>query len=189
MELSGPWELRFPPNWGAPAQLTLPKLISWSEHSDSGVKYFSGTATYRKTIQVPRAMLGGDRRLWLDLGNVQVMATVSLNGRDLGLLWKPPYRVDITRVAKAGDNALEARVVNLWPNRLIGDQQLPADSVRNPEGTLKEWPQWVREGKPSPTGRFTFTTWELWKKDASPIPSGLLGPVRLVPVDMRRFRN
>jgi len=189
VEISGPWELRFPPNWGAPAQLTLPKLISWSEHSDSGVKYFSGTATYRKTIQVPRAMLGGDRRLWLDLGNVQVMATVSLNGQDLGLLWKPPYRVDITRVAKAGDNALEARVVNLWPNRLIGDQQLPADSARNPEGTLKEWPQWVREGKPSPTGRFTFTTWELWKKDASPIPSGLLGPVRLVPVDVRRFRN
>jgi hypothetical protein len=188
-EIGGPWELRFPPNWGAPAQVTLPKLISWSEHSEPGVKYFSGTATYHKTVTVPRAMVGGERRLWLELGDVQVMATVILNGKDLGLLWKPPYRVDITRAVKAGENALEVRVVNLWPNRLIGDQQLPADSARNPEGTLKEWPQWVREGKPSPTGRFAFTTWELWKKDASPIPSGLLGPVRLVPVDVRRLRN
>jgi len=104
---------------------------------------------------------------------------VILNGNNLGLLWKPPYRVDITRAVKAGENALEVRVVNLWPNRLIGDQQLPADSARNPEGTLKSWPQWVREGKPSPTGRYTFTSWRLWKKKDALVPSGLLGPVTI----------
>ncbi len=189
MELDGPWELRFPPNWGAPAQVTLPKLISWSDASDPGMKYFSGTATYRKTFRVPRGLTASNRRLWLDLGNVQVMAAVKLNGRDLGERWKPPYRVDVTRALKTGDNALEIRVVNLWPNRLIGDQQLPPDSQRNPNGTLKEWPQWVQQGKPSPTGHFTFTTWELWKKDSPLVESGLIGPVRLVPEDVRRLRD
>jgi hypothetical protein len=107
------------------------------------------------------------------------MAQVKLNGKDLGILWKPPFRVDITEAAKPGENALEVKVVNLWVNRLIGDEQLPEDSPRNPNGTLKEWPQWLNEGKPSPTGRFTFTTWRLWNKSAPLQPSGLIGPVRL----------
>ena len=116
------------------------------------MKYFSGTATYTRTLSVPSEMLGHDRRLFLDLGKVEVMARVTLNGTDLGLLWKPPYLVDITDVARPGANALEVKVVNLWINRLIGDEQLPEDSLRNPNGTLKEWPQWVNDGKPSPSG-------------------------------------
>jgi hypothetical protein len=80
---------------------------------------------------------------------------------------------------KAGDNALEIGVTNLWINRMIGDEELPEDSDRNPDGTLKAWPQWVQEGKPSPTGRFTFTSWRLWKKGEAPVESGLLGPVTL----------
>jgi hypothetical protein len=181
-QVRGPWHVRFPPKWGAPDGVTLPELVSLSEHSDPGVKYFSGTATYTVTFDLSTDLLGPDRRLYLDLGKVQVMAEVKLNGRALGTLWKPPYQVDITDAAKAGDNALEVRVVNLWPNRMIGDEQLPEDSRRNPNGTLKEWPQWLQEGKPSPTGRYTFTTWRLWRKDA-PLPaSGLLGPVTLRPV-------
>ncbi|MBI5091762.1 MAG: hypothetical protein HZB26_04875 [Candidatus Hydrogenedentes bacterium] len=179
VDVAGPWEVRFSPNSGAPEKVTLDKLISWSEHSDPGVKYFSGTATYTKTINAPNELLGAGRRLYLDLGKVQVMAQVKLNGKDLGVLWKPPYRVDITAAAKPGDNTLEVSVVNLWVNRLIGDEQLPEDSARNPEGTLKEWPQWVNEGKPSPTGRIAFTTWRLWKKDSPLQESGLIGPVTL----------
>jgi hypothetical protein len=179
VEMSGPWELHFPPNWGAPERVTLEKLISWSDHTDPGVKHFSGTATYTKTFNVPGDLLDKDRHLYLDLGKVQVMAQVKLNGKDLGILWKPPFRVDITEAAKPGENALEVKVVNLWVNRLIGDEQLPEDSPRNPNGTLKEWPQWLNEGKPSPTGRFTFTTWRLWNKSAPLQPSGLIGPVRL----------
>jgi len=118
-------------------------------------------------------------RLDLDLGDVQVMARVKLNGKDLGTLWKPPFRVNITDVAKIGDNELEIQVVNLWPNRLIGDEQLPEDSERNANGTLKAWPQWLLDGQPSPTGRLTFTSWRLWKKDDALLPSGLLGPVML----------
>ena len=179
LEISGPWELAFPPNWGAPDRVTLDKLISWSEHPEPGVKYFSGTATYTKTINVPRETLGKGRRVYLDLGKVQVMAAVKLNGKDLGILWRTPYRLDVTDALRAGDNALEIGVTNLWINRMIGDEELPEDSDRNLDGTLKAWPQWVQEGKPSPTGRFTFTSWRLWKKGEAPVESGLIGPVTL----------
>ena len=180
VKIEGPWKLRFPPNSGAPEQATLERLISWSKHADPGVKHFSGTATYYKTIDVPRALLGNDRRLDLDLGDVQVMAQVKLNAKDLGVLWKPPYRVEITDAVKAGENRLQVNVVNLWPNRMIGDELLPEDSDRNPDGTLKAWPKWVLEGKSSPTGRCTFTTWRLWKKDDALLESGLIGPVRIL---------
>ena len=107
------------------------------------------------------------------------MALAKLNDNDLGVLWKPPFRVDVTECVKPGENRLEIAVANSWVNRLIGDEQLPEDSERNPNGTLKAWPQWLQEDKPSPTGRYTFTTWRLWPKDAPLQKSGLLGPVTL----------
>jgi len=179
IEVAGPWQVRFAPGRGAPSEITLEKLISWSTHLDSGIKCFSGEATYARTVTVPGERLGPDRRLHLDLGSVSVMAEVKWNGRSLGTLWKPPFRIDVTDVARAGANRLEVRVVNLWPNRLIGDEQLPEDSERNPDGTLKRWPQWLANGQPSPAGRFTFTSWRLWKKDEALLESGLLGPVTL----------
>ena len=115
------------------------------------MQYFSGTATYHKTFDWRRTA-GQRRRLYLDLGQVAVMAEVKLNGKDLGILWKPPYRLDVTDV-KPGDNTLEVKVVNLWINRMIGDEQLPEDSDRNADGNLKTWPKWLEQGKPSPTGR------------------------------------
>jgi hypothetical protein len=108
-----------------------------------------------------------------------VIAEVELNGKNLGILWKPPFRVDVTEAVKAGENRLEVKVINLWINRMIGDERLPEDSERNPNGTLKSWPSWVSAGKPSPTGRYTFTTWRLWKKGEPLQASGLLGPVIL----------
>jgi hypothetical protein len=179
LEIAGPWKLQFPPHWGAPESVTLSRLASWTEHANPGVKHFSGTATYTKAITVPAGMFGKSRRIYLDLGKVAIMARVRLNGRDLGLLWKPPYRLDVTDALKPGDNALEISVVNLWVNRMIGDEDLPEDSVRNPDGTLKAWPAWVQQGKPSPTGRFTFTSWRLWKKGEPLVESGLIGPVTL----------
>ena len=177
--IHGPWELRFPMGWGAPGSLVIKRLISWTESSDSGVRFFSGTAVYRKTLVIPADMLGHNRHLYLNLGNVEVMAQVQLNGRYLGILWKPPFKVDITDAVKPGKNALVIKVTNLWPNRMIGDQNLPEDSSRNPNGTLREWPAWLNAGKPSPTGRFTFTTWRLWHKNDPLLSSGLLGPVVL----------
>ncbi len=179
VEITGPWDLRFPPDAGAPERVTLDHLLSWSQHSDTGVRYFSGTATYLKTFNVPADLVAPGRRLYLDLGKVEVMASVKLNGKDLGILWKEPYCVEVTDAVKPGANELEIAVVNLWINRMIGDEQLPEDSERNPNGTLKQWPQWLEEGKPSPTGRYTFTSWRLWHKDSPLVESGLLGPVKL----------
>ena len=179
VEVTGPWDLRFDPKRGGPERITLDNLISWSEHGDPGVKYYSGTATYTKMLRVPEAMVGPDRRLFLDLGRVQVMARVSLNGKDLGILWKPPFRVDITEAVMPGDNQLEVQATNLLINRMIGDEALPEDSDRTPDRTLKAWPQWVLDGKPSPTGRLTFASWRLWKQNDPLQESGLLGPVTL----------
>ena len=177
VQLGGPWEVRFAPNLGALESATFDRLLSWTARPEPGIKYFSGAATYSKTMQLPPGMLSSTRRIFLDLGRVEVMARVKLNGRDLGLLWKSPFRLDITDAVSSGENRLEVRVINLWPNRLIGDDRLPEDSERNPDGTLKAWPQWLQEGKPSPTGRITFTTWRLWKKTDALLDSGLLGPV------------
>jgi hypothetical protein len=182
MDVAGKWDLSFAPGWGAPEKVQLEGLISWSRHADAGVKYYSGSATYTKTFSYKKEAETGNKLkkvVYLDLGKVAVMAEVKLNGKDLGLLWKPPYRVDVTSALIDGDNSLEIRVVNLWINRMIGDEQLPEDSERNPDGTLKKWPQWLGEGKPSPTGRYTFTSWRLWGKDSPLQPSGLIGPVRI----------
>ena len=163
--------------------MVFDKLVSWSDHPDSGVRHYSGSAVYGGSFTYTRPV-GANEHLkpavYLDLGKVAVMAEVTLNGKNLGILWRPPYRAEITGEVVEGKNTLEVRVVNLWVNRMIGDELLPEDSERNPEGTLKRWPQWLQEGKPSPTGRSTFTTWRLWKKDSPLQSSGLIGPVTIV---------
>ncbi len=156
-EITGPWQVNFPPKWGAPEQITLDHLISLSDSTNAGVKYFSGTATYTKTFNWrPTAKTGKQKtETWLDLGEIQVMAQVKLNGQDLGTLWKPPFCADITGVVKPGRNTLEIRVADLWPNRMIGDAALPVAK------------------------RFTWSSYEPFTED-SPLPkSGLLGPVTL----------
>jgi hypothetical protein len=186
--IQGPWTVQFAAGMGAPAELQLHELISWSEHADPGVRYFSGRASYLKDVRIDTAMLRGSRRVLLDLGQVEVIARVALNGTPLGVAWKPPYVIDITDAAQPGSNRLEISVVNLWPNRMIGDAQLPedADWVAQSFGPLQgfgesiaTWPSWLQEGKPSPAGRKTFATWKVWKKDSALLKSGLLGPVRL----------
>ncbi len=177
-EVTGDWNLNFPPNWGAPPSVILHKLISWTDHTNEGVRYFSGTAIYEKEIEIPSERFGNGRELWLDLGAVKNFAEVSLNGQSLGVLWKPPFRVNLTSAAKSGVNKLEVKVTNLWPNRLIGDEQLPPDCEWDGK-QLKAWPQWLLDNQPSPTGRLTFTTWHHWTKDSPLLESGLLGPVIL----------
>ncbi len=182
LAIDGPWQVAFAPGWGAPQQVEFSKLISWSEHPDDGVKHFSGTATYRKTFTLGNDYILPKQRIVLDLGGVEVMADVTVNGRNLGVLWKQPYRVDVTEALVPGENTLEINVANLWVNRLIGDERLPDDTEYAPDGAIKQWPQWLQEGKPNPTGRFTFTTWKQWSKDEPLVKSGLLGPVQLMPV-------
>lgn len=188
--VTGPWTVTFDSKWGGPpAPVTFTTLTDWSQHSELGIKYFSGTAVYRCEF----SMLNIPSETFLDLGRVEVMAEVKLNGQDLGVLWKPPFRLNVSGNLKAGRNQLEVRVVNLWPNRLIGDEQLPDDAEWGKGGgmagggayrLLKKWPQWLEDNKPSPTGCFTFTTARYHQKDDVLLPSGLLGPVTLETIGM-----
>jgi len=188
LEIAGPWQVSFPPNLGAPSEVTLPELISLHQHPNPGVKYFSGTATYSKQISIPGGATSDDRRIYLDLGWVHVMAQVRVNGRDLGLLWKPPFRLDITGAVQPGANKLEVLVTNNWINRLIGDEQLPPENEYMPDGAIKVIPDWYLQGKPKPSGgRTTFATWKHFDKDSPLLVSGLVGPVRLRPAVRRRI--
>ncbi|MBP5511523.1 MAG: DUF3395 domain-containing protein [Kiritimatiellae bacterium] len=186
----GPWKVSFPAGWDAPASATFDKLIPWNEHPDNGIKYFSGTATYRKSVKCKMESVDLERgdRIMLDLGVVKNFAEVTVDGKKYPVLWKPPFRLDVTDAVKGKDSVdIEIKVTNLWPNRLIGDDTLYADDCEWAGKTrrgvkefgVKEIPQWVKEGKPSPTGRHTFTTWRHWSKEDDLLPSGLIGPVIL----------
>ncbi|MDR1817267.1 MAG: hypothetical protein LBR07_03620 [Puniceicoccales bacterium] len=176
--IGGPWQLTFPPNWGAPAAVKLDKLISWTDHPDAGVRYFSGTGTYTTSFTLPPHSPTAPHSLILDLGDLKNFAEVALNGHEFPVLWKPPFRLDVTRHLRRGVNTLVIKITNLWPNRLIGDEQLPADAEYRGKH-LARWPRWFLDGKPSPTGRHTFTTWRHFNAGDKPLPSGLFGPVKL----------
>jgi hypothetical protein len=183
--LAGPWTVLFPPGSGAPDEIKLPELISWAKHENPEIRHFSGTATYRLTFDVPADRLGSAKVARLDLGDVQVMAEVKLNGKDLGLLWKPPYRIDVGDVLRAGENELEVRVTNLWVNRLIGDEAYPPDAsyiTKSAGGeAIEAIPPWQLNDQPKPqTKRKTFATYRHNKAGDALLPSGLIGPVRLV---------
>jgi hypothetical protein len=127
MPLNNSWTVNFPAHWGAPPSITMPKLISWTDSTDSGVKYFSGTATYVRTIQAPTTWFHPGQRIWLDLGKVCDVAEVKINGKPVGVSWAPPYRLEVTPDLHPGSNRIEIAVTNEWTNRLIGDRPLPED--------------------------------------------------------------
>ena len=192
MEIRGPWQVTFDSQAGGPSaaesladkagSVEFTRLEDWSKRPEEGIRHYSGTATYRNGFTCPQKI--ANRKYELDLGKVAVMARVKLNGKDLGILWKPPYHVDVTDALRAGENILEIAVVNLWINRLIGDAALPEDAKRNEQGRLDGgWPQWVLEGGTSPTGRRSFVTIAQYKKDDPLVASGLLGPVSLRTVE------
>ena len=160
-EITGPWEVRFPAGWGAPASKVFPALRSWTEDDEEGVRYFSGIAEYHKEIEIPGALVDQGTRLLLDCGRVRFVAEAHLNGTNLGVRWKPPFRWDITKAARAGANHLVVKVANVWSNRLVGDAQ---------SATGKRY---------TSTNMTHALTWESPWKETPLLPSGLLGPVRL----------
>ena len=153
--LNQDWSVSFQSGRGAPESAHFDHLDSWSNNSANGVKYFSGTATYSKSIDVPEASIASGAHYWLDLGDVKDLAEVAVNGKYLGILWKTPFKVDITAALKPGSNQLVIDVTNLWVNRLIGDQQSYA------------------------VKKYTFTDFAPYKADSLLLPSGLLGPLRI----------
>ncbi|MBC2593666.1 hypothetical protein H5P28_05260 [Ruficoccus amylovorans] len=161
--VEGAWTVDFQPGRGAPDQIELPALASLSENSDEGVKYFSGVATYSRQITAPDAALKSKHgeRILLDLGEVQNVAEVTLNGKALPAVWKPPFRVDVTNVIQPGENTVEIKVANTWKNRLIADAALAPDE-RVTWTLFREKEGWFKPGKDKP------------------IPAGLIGPVSFV---------
>jgi len=157
--LEGTWDISFQPDRGAPEKIVMEKLSSWSENEDTGVKYFSGTATYSKSIQVPRQWIQSSGNIVMDLGEVKNIAEVVINGESIGIAWKAPFRVDITDKLIEGENRLDIKVTNLWVNRLIGDQQ------------------------PGIERTYTYTTQAFYQGNSPLLPSGLLGPVTIYKLD------
>ena len=156
--LNGPWKLSFQPDRGAPAEITLDTLSSWSDNANQGVRYFSGGATYTRTLQAHDEWFASGTHLLLDLGNVKELASVTVNGKPIGVLWHAPWQADITAALHSQDNIVTIQVTNLWVNRLIGDQQ------------------------PGTSRQYTLTTFTPYPADAPLQPSGLLGPVRILSV-------
>jgi hypothetical protein len=188
--VDSPWTVQFPalPVLGHPkapdTTITLAKLASWTTHADPEVKYYSGTAVYENTIAVNAAQLakGTGRVALLDLGDVEVMARVEVNGKTYQTLWKPPYQVDITAALVEGDNKIKVHVTNLLVNRLIGDEALYPDDVERLKGSPKSlatWPDWLKSGAPRPTQRKTLAATKQYTKGDPLLPSGLIGPVRV----------
>jgi hypothetical protein len=153
--VEGPWNVAFQPGRGAPASITLDSLMSWTDVAHAGVKYFSGTGTYTKTIQASPEWFKKGAHLWIDLGDVKNLAEVTVNGKSLGIVWHVPYRVEATNALKPGGNEVTIKVINAWVNRLIGDQQ------------------------PNATTKYTFADVKPYKANSQLLPSGLLGPVRV----------
>lgn len=153
--LNRDWNVSFEPNRGAPESLDFDRLTSWSDNSNAGVKYFSGTATYSKTVEITANDLLRGAHFWLDLGEVKDIAEIAINGTYMGILWKSPFRIDVTSALHSGSNQFVVQVTNLWVNRMIGDQQ------------------------PWSLKKYTFADFTPYKADSPLLPSGLLGPVRL----------
>lgn len=191
-DLSGEWTVKFPENSGIAGIRTIPRLHSLSESPETEIRYFSGTAEYKKSFPLSAEELKfrPEGRWILDLGEVCDGASVRLNGRDLGILWKPPFRCDVTDFLVAGENQLTVDVTNRWINRLIGDEQLPPDAEYRTrvEFMLLKFPDWFLSGKQSPTGRRAFAIYRHWKKNDPLQKSGLPGPVRLIPVRKQELR-
>ena len=188
-EITGPWTVNFDPKWGGPASVEFASLVSWPQRKENGIKYYSGTAVYHKTFDLPEALRKTGQHLVLDLGDVRNLAEVKLNGKNLGILraapfrvdatggwscygrerasvlWAAPFRVDATEAIRPAGNKLEIEVVNFWPNRIIGDQLLPLDQ------------------------RFTRTNVRKLTKNTPLMEAGLLGPVQIMLEDRSKMES
>lgn len=153
--VEGDWVVSFQPERGAPPSITLPFLSSLAEHKETGVKYFSGTASYAKTIDAPAEWFQPNGEIWLDLGEVHDIAKVLVNGQDLGITWRAPFRVNTSGALKPGENKVTVEVTNSWFNRLVGDQQ---DGIK----------------------QVTFSSSPGVSATTPLLPSGLIGPVNVV---------
>jgi hypothetical protein len=169
--VDGPWNVSFDPKWGGPAKVTFEKLEDWTKRPEKGINFYSGVATYRTTFSLSE--LKHSNR-FLSLGEVNCMARIRINGKEVGVLWTAPWQIEVTNAVKQGTNQLEIEVANLWVNRLIGDERFPDDGIKD-----GKWPDWLLEGKPRTSGRYTFCTFKFYEYNSPLKKSGLMGPVKI----------
>ena len=156
-QIDGPWTVSFDTKRGGPGEKQFSELISWTDSMDASIRFYSGTAVYRASFEMPANELASQKTsFFLSLGNVHVMARVKINGHDCGVAWRQPFRVSATEALLPGKNELQIEVANLWPNRMIRDATLPENE------------------------RVTWSSWQPFKGDEPLLKSGLLGPVRLL---------
>jgi hypothetical protein len=189
VEIKGEWQVQFDPRWGGPENtVVFDTLSDWTKNPLSGIKYFSGTAVYRIIFNATEAYKV-KKAMYLDLGFVKHIARVTLNGKDLGVIWTAPWNVQIPAgLLRSTGNNLTVEVTNVWANRLIGDEQEPDDCqwlpnqyFYNSGKYLKAFPDWFLNNQPRPSkGRYCFTTWNYFTKDSPLISSGLMGPVEIL---------
>ena len=179
MDLSTDWEVTFPLNSDISKSKTFSDLISWTDTNDEAIQHFSGTASYKKEFVLSDELLQSNKKIVLDLGSVSVIAEVIVNGKNAGVLWRAPFRVNIDEFVQKGKNTLEVKVTNLWTNRLIGDEKLPLDYPRNGK-RAKPLPSWLLSETERPSRRTTFASWNHYNKKDDLLTSGLLGPVKLI---------
>ncbi len=172
--LTGPWEVHFQPGRGAPESAVFEHLILWNEHADEAIRYFSGTAVYQKAFELSAEQAG--RTVWLQLGQVHCIGQVRLNGKELGVVWTAPWRLEATGAVQPGQNQLAIAVTNTWVNRLIGD------AAQAPEKRITRTNVALRPGKRPPS----FRPFQGFCSEDPLQPSGLLGPVRLEFFEPRR---
>lgn len=173
------WRVSFHANYGAVPSVILSKLISLHKHANFDVRHFSGTAAYQTAFSFSEKNVPVEQCILLHLGRVECIAEVKLNGKNLGILWKEPFVVDVTTAIRFGRNELEVAVANLWPNRMIGDEYLPAENSYDNNGFITQFPDWYLQNKAKPGERKTFAAWKPFQKNDPLLESGLLGPVRL----------
>jgi hypothetical protein len=189
--VTGSWTVDFKPKLEKPFSLSFPTLVDFSNHTDNRVKYFAGTALYKNTISLD--VVPNEKQYLLDLGTVNDIVSVKVNGQDLGVCWYPPYQIDISPALKSGVNNMEISVTTNWANRLIGDEQEPADfewgDDRGEYGrAMKSFPDWFVQNKPRPSqGRKTFLLWYYYRNGSELKPAGLVGPVMIRTRELKKI--
>jgi hypothetical protein len=183
MEISGPWEVEFLKGHDYEASHIFKELSDWKDHADDNIRYYSGTAIYRNRFDFAAPLPDEESQFILDLGVVNIVAEVFLNGKSAGVSWIPPHMVDISDALEPGENQLEIRVTNQWSNKLIGDERFPLSFTgyrlegNFPKGKM---PVWYANNEPMPEGkRTTFCTGQFYEVNDELMPSGLIGQVQI----------
>lgn len=180
------WDVEFAPKMDEPFSIKSFKLKDFSETDDERLLYFSGTATYSTAVEITKDDLAENKRVVLNLGELNDLAEVSVNGKKVGVLWYPPFKADITPCLKAGENTISVAVTNTWANRLIGDERHEADFEWGTDRgvgmgrAMKAFPDWFMKDTPRPSkDRKAFVIWSYFREDSSLQPAGLVGPTEL----------